>query len=35
MNDVLKSLKKGKVCGVDSLAAEHFIYAHSISQVFL
>ena len=31
----LKSLKRGKSCGVDGLAAEHFIYAHSISHVFL
>ena len=28
-------LKKGKACGVDGKAAEHFIYAHSILHVFL
>ena len=33
--DALKSLKKGKACGVDGLAAEHFIYAHSILNVFV
>ena len=30
-----KSLEKGKACGVDCLAAEHFICAHSISHVYL
>ena len=35
ISDALKSLKKGKACGVVGLAAEHFIYAHSISHVFL
>ena len=34
ISDALKSLKKGKACGVDGLAAEHYIYAHSISHVF-
>ena len=29
LNSALKSLKGGKACGVDGLAAEHFIYAHS------
>jgi hypothetical protein len=31
----LKSMKCGKACGVDDLAAEHFIHAHSILHVFL
>ena len=35
ISDALKSLKKGKAYGVDGLAPEHFIYAHSISHVFL
>ena len=35
LNNALKSLKRGKACGVDGLAAEHFIYAHSITHVFL
>ena len=35
ISDALKLLKKGKVCGVDGLAAEHLIYAHIISHVFL
>ena len=35
LNSALKSLNRDKVCGVDGLAAEHFIYAHSITHVFL
>ena len=35
ISDALKSLKKGKACDVDGLAAEHYIYSHSISLVFL
>ena len=35
LNSVLKCLKRGKACGVDGLAAEHFIYAHIITHVFL
>ena len=35
LNSALKSLKRSKACGVDGLAAEHFIYAHSITHVFL
>ena len=35
LNSALKSLKRGKACGVDGLAAEHIIYAHSITHVFL
>ena len=35
LNSALKSLKRHKACGVDGLAAEHFIYAHSITRVFL
>ena len=35
INIALHSLKCGKSCGVDGLAAEHFKYAHRISHVFL
>ena len=35
LNSALKFLKRGKACGVDGLAAEHFVYAHSITHVFL
>ena len=35
LNSALKSLKRGKACGVDGLAAEHFLYAHSITHVLL
>ena len=35
LSSALKRLKKGEACGVDGLAAEHFIYAHSITHVFL
>ena len=31
----LHSLKSGKSCGVDGLAAEHFLFAHRITHVFL
>ena len=31
----LKSLTSGKSCGVDGLAAEHFILVHRITRVFL
>ena len=31
----LHSLKGGKLCGVDGLAAEHFLFAHRIIHVFL
>ena len=34
-SDALKSLKKGKAYGVNGLAAEHFIYAHSILHAFI
>ena len=35
INVALGSLKSGKSCGVDGLAAEHFIFAHRITHVFL
>ena len=35
LNSALKSLKRGKACSVDGLAAENCIYAHSITHVFL
>ena len=35
INIALHSLKCGKSCGVDGLAADHFKYAHRISHVFL
>ena len=35
LNSALKSLMRGKAYGVDGLAAEHFIYAYSITHVFL
>ena len=35
LNSDLKSIKRGKACGVDGLTAAHFIYAHSITNVFL
>ena len=33
--NALKSTKTGKACGVDGLAAEHFIYANPIIHVYL
>ena len=33
-NVVRHSLKIGKSCGVDGLAAEHFLFAHRITHVF-
>ena len=35
INVALHSLKSGKSCGVDVLAAEHFLFAHRITHVFL
>ena len=35
INVALHSLKSGKSCGVDGLAAEHFMFAHRIAHVFL
>ena len=35
INVALHSLKSGKSCGVDGLAAEHFMFAHRITHVFL
>ena len=35
INVALDSLKSGKSCGVDCLAAEHFMFAHCITPVFL
>ena len=35
ISDELKLLKKGKACVVDDLAVEHFVFAHSTSNVFL
>ena len=35
INVALNSLKSGKSCGVDGLAAEHFMFAHRITHVFL
>ena len=35
INVALHSLKSGKSCGVDGLAAEHFLFAHRITHVFL
>ena len=35
INVALYSLKSGKSCGVDGLAAEHFLFAHRITHVFL
>ena len=35
INVALHSLKRGKSCGVDGLAAEHFMFAHRITHVFL
>ena len=35
ISDALKSLKKGKACGEGGLAVEYYIYAHSISHIFL
>ena len=35
INVALDSLKSGKSCGVDGLAAEHFMFAHRITHVFL
>ena len=34
LKQCFKSLKEGKDCVVDGLAAEHFIYAHRITYVF-
>ena len=33
--DALKSTKTGKACGVNGLAAEHFIHADPIIHVYL
>ena len=33
--NALKSVNKGKACGVDGLAAEHFIYADERIHVIL
>ena len=33
--NALKNTKTGKACGVDGLAAEHFIYANKIIHVYL
>ena len=33
--NALKNTKAGKACGVDGLAAEHFIYANPIIHVYL
>ena len=33
--NALKSVNKGKACGVDGLAAEHFIYADESIHVIL
>ena len=35
INVALHSLKSGKSCGVDGLAAEHLMFAHRITHVFL
>ena len=35
INVALHSLKSGKSCGVDGLAAEHFMFAHRMIYVFL
>ena len=35
INVALHSLKSGKSCGVDDLAAEHFLFAPLITHVFL
>ena len=35
INVALHSLKSGKSCSVDGLAAEHFMFAHRITHVFL
>ena len=35
INVALDSLKSGKSCDVDSLAAEHFLFVHRITHVFL
>ena len=35
INVALHSLKSGKSCSVDGLAAEHFMFAHPITYVFL
>ena len=35
INVALHSLKSGKSCGVDGLAAEHFMFARRITHVFL
>ena len=35
INVALYSLKSGKSCGVDGLAAEHFLFAHRITHVYL
>ena len=35
INVALHFLKSGKSCGVDGLAAEHFLFAHRITHVFL
>ena len=35
INVALESLKSGKSCVVDGLAAEHLVFAHGITYVFL
>ena len=35
INVALYSLKSGKSCGVDDIVAEHFLFAHRITHVFL
>ena len=35
INVAFHSLKGGKSCGVDGLAAEHFMFAHRITHIFL
>ena len=35
INVALDSFKSGKSCGVNGLAAEHFMFAHRITHVFL
>ena len=35
INVALHSLKSGKSCGVDGLAAQHFLFAHRITHMFL
>ena len=35
INVAFHSLKSGKSCGVDGLAAEHFMFAHRVTHAFL